>query len=91
MNQSGVLLGALFAGFIVYLAMTKRLPVYWSLLTGGGQGSTPTSTAASASSGGSSVAGAASTVVSTAAGILNPVGSILKSVTSIGSLLGGLL
>jgi hypothetical protein len=88
MNQSGVLLGVLIAGFLVYLAMTKRLPVYFSLLTGGG--AQPSSQASSAS-GGSSVAGAASSVLSTATGILNPVAGILKSVTSIGSLLGGLL
>jgi hypothetical protein len=40
MSQSTLLVGAVFAAFILYLALNKRLGVYWSLLTGGtGSGS----------------------------------------------------
>ena len=35
MSQSTLLVGALFGAFILYLALNKRLGVYWSLLTGG--------------------------------------------------------
>jgi hypothetical protein len=35
MSQSSILVGALLAAFILYLAINKRLGVYWSLLTGG--------------------------------------------------------
>jgi hypothetical protein len=34
--QSGFIVGALFAGFVVYLALNRRLGVYWRLLTGKG-------------------------------------------------------
>jgi hypothetical protein len=45
MSQSTLLVGAVFGAFILYLALTKRLGVYWSLLTGGtGSGSGTSST-----------------------------------------------
>lgn len=34
MNQSGLIAAALVAGFVLWLAMTKRLTTYWSLLMG---------------------------------------------------------
>lgn len=38
MNQSGLLAGALIAGFLLWLAMQGRLQAYYSLLIGGGTG-----------------------------------------------------
>jgi hypothetical protein len=35
MNQSGWIVGALLAAFIVFLAIEGRLAAYWALLTGG--------------------------------------------------------
>lgn len=46
MSQSEWLGAILIAGFIVYLAMSQRLAVYWSILTGGAaQAPTPAPTA----------------------------------------------
>lgn len=42
MPQSGVIVGALLAGFIVYLIIKGRLATYYNLLVGGaGSGATP--------------------------------------------------
>jgi hypothetical protein len=38
MSQSQVMIGALLAGFFVYLAMAGKLAAYWSILIGGGSG-----------------------------------------------------
>ena len=40
MSQSTLMVGALFAGFLVWLAMNGKLQAYWSLLLGGGSSST---------------------------------------------------
>ena len=40
MNQSGWIVGALLAAFIVFLAIEGRLSAYWALLTGGAGAST---------------------------------------------------
>jgi hypothetical protein len=42
MSQSGLMISALLAGFVVYLAVKQRLGVYWSILIGGGGSSTTT-------------------------------------------------
>jgi hypothetical protein len=55
MTQSEVIAGALFAGFLLWLAMNKRLPAYWSILTGGGA----SPAAAGGSGGGGSGSGSA--------------------------------
>lgn len=47
MSQSEVMVGALIAGFVLWLLMTNRLQAYWALLTGGG------TSVASAATGGS--------------------------------------
>jgi hypothetical protein len=41
MSQSEWLAAVLIAGFLVWLAMSKRLAVYWSILTGGGAQAAP--------------------------------------------------
>lgn len=43
MSQSGMIVAALVAGFVVYLAINGRLNTYWSLLTGGGATTASTS------------------------------------------------
>jgi hypothetical protein len=45
MSQSTVMLGALLAGFVVWLAMNGKLQAYWSLLLGGGATSSSTGAA----------------------------------------------
>lgn len=52
MSQSTVLIGALLAAFIVYLAMNNRLVTYWQLLTGGGTTTTTSATTPNATAGG---------------------------------------
>ena len=41
MNQSSVFAGALIGGFVLYLAMQKRLGAYWSLIMGGSGATAP--------------------------------------------------
>lgn len=55
LSQSTILVGALLAAFIVYLAMNGRLNAYWALLTGSAAGATATSSTGSATTG--SIAG----------------------------------
>lgn len=40
MTQSGALVGALVAGFILWLALNRKLQNYWSILAGGSPGTT---------------------------------------------------
>lgn len=59
MSQSQVMIGALIAGFILWLLMNNGLAKYWALLTGGGattpatpvSSSTPTTTPGAGSPG----------------------------------------
>jgi hypothetical protein len=51
MSQSQVLVGALLAGFVVYLAMNGKLAAYWKLLTGGGTAAPSTPTAGTTTTG----------------------------------------
>jgi hypothetical protein len=47
MNQSEVIGGALIGGFLLYLAMNKRLGTYWAIMTGaGGSGGSGSAAAA---------------------------------------------
>ena len=48
MSQSALMVGALVAGFILYLAIKQRLGAYWSILIGGGASATATTTTAPA-------------------------------------------
>ena len=49
MSQSSVMLAALLAGFVVYLAIKQRLGVYWSILIGGGSAASSTATSSTSS------------------------------------------
>lgn len=49
MGQSELLAAALGGGFLLYLAMTRRLAVYWSLMTGGAPAPAATANAPAAS------------------------------------------
>ena len=56
MSQSSVMLAALLAGFVVYLAVKQRLGVYWSIMIGGGAAASSTTPAATSSTAPSSTA-----------------------------------
>jgi hypothetical protein len=69
MSQSTVMVGALFAGFLVWLAMNGKLQAYWALLLGGGSStaSTASTPATTSSSGGSTSTSGGSTSTSSGA------------------------
>jgi len=57
MDHSTIVIGAIFAGFILYLAAANRLGVYVAILTGRVQQSTGTSAAAPAATSSSGAGG----------------------------------
>jgi hypothetical protein len=77
-NQSEVLGGALIAGFLIYLAMTKRLGVYWKILTGG-----TASGGTAASSGGTGTGNVAGGILG--GGVTYPSGIAAQGVGSQGT------
>jgi hypothetical protein len=81
MSQSGLMISALLAGFVVYLAIKQRLGVYWSILIGGG--GTSTTTPQPSASTGTATAPAATTTTTT-----TPSNSSLGLPTSLGSYFG---
>src|ERR1700733_2632458 len=46
MSQSGLMVAALLAGFVVYLMLSQKLGSYWSILMGGASATTATNPAA---------------------------------------------
>jgi hypothetical protein len=62
MSQSSMLVAALLAAFVVYLAMNNRLAVYWSILAGSAAGA-GTGTAAPAASGSAATTGQQSSLL----------------------------
>jgi hypothetical protein len=71
MSQSTFIVGALIAGFVLYLAMKNRLSVYTGVLWGNTAAATPGS-GSSASSG--------SSTASTVSGVASAVGAVSKVV-----------
>jgi hypothetical protein len=71
MSQSAVMLGALVAGFLVYLMLRGRLGTYWALMTGGT--ATSTSTGATIVPG-TQTPGTPGIAVNPFAGLPNPFG-----------------
>lgn len=49
MSQSSLMVGALIAGFVVWVMMNGKLATYWSILLGGGASATATATTATPS------------------------------------------
>jgi hypothetical protein len=82
MSQSSLMVGALIAGFVVYLAMNGKLATYWSILIGGGSTSATTTTPSATTSTTSTTPSASTSTTTT------PNVSTLPA--SLGSYLGGL-
>lgn len=86
MNQSNVLMGALFVAFVIFITMRGKTKKYLDLLVGGGTSATAASDKAASSSSGGGGGGAASG----AGGVLGAVGSALGIPSGVTSMVGGL-
>jgi len=73
MDQSTLIIGAILAGFVLYLAAANRLGVYVAILTGRTSGASSTSPTATSTSTGTS-SGQAPGIIP---GTTNPYGGIL--------------
>lgn len=76
MSQSSVMLAALLAGFVVYLAVKQRLGVYWSIMIGGGAAASSTTPAATSSTAPSSTAPSSTAPINPGV-TLNPFSGLL--------------
>lgn len=84
MNQSNVLMGALFVAFIIFITMRGKTQKYLNLLVGGGTSATAASDKADSSSGGgagaaSGAGGAGGVVGSTLGALGSAVGSVVSA------------
>lgn len=85
MSQSGIMVGALLAGFVVYLAMTGKLAAYWGILMGGGASATATpTTGATSPTTSTSPATSGSTSTSSTATTTSPFGLPSSAFPSLG-------
>jgi hypothetical protein len=82
MSQSSLMLGALLAGFVVWLGMQGKLAAYWSILIGGGSSTAAPAATTTTPSATTPTAPATTTTAPTTSTTTNPLGlpsSILPS------------